>query len=178
MPKATMPSGILQELKKGYLFIPNYGTIYFNNIPEISDSKNSVYNGEGIIGRSSPIHTYSHSDTRIISIQFHYFVLQESDIETNLSDLRAIQSCGYPREGQKGAPFLPPPICKLRFGDVLAKEEDLCVIQQNCSLKIPTDAAFDEETYCPYKFDIDTTWWVVYTSDELPTQSRILTSGR
>lgn len=177
MPKATKPNGDLQRLDKAYLIIPNYGTIYFYNLPELGDSKNASYNTDGIIGRSSPIHTYSHSDTRQISVQFHFFVLTEDDIDYNLNSLRAIQSCVYPRQGEQGAPFKPPVVCRLKVGELLG-DTDLCVVLQQYSVKFPTEVAWDEDTYLPYKFDIDTTWWTVYNSSALPYQSNIIESGR
>lgn len=179
MPKATTPTGTLKNIEKGYLQIPGLQEkIYFNNLPELTDSKSAVYNSEGIIGRSSPLHTYSHSDTRQISLQLHFLVIEKSDIEKNLRQLRAIQSCVYPREGTGGASFSPPCVCKLKFGDFLAKDQDLCVVLQQYSVRVPTEVAFDEETLCPYKFDVDTSWWVVYTSTQLPVASRIMNTGR
>lgn len=177
--KATTPIGDLQKLNNAYLVIPGLkNAIVFNNLPEIGDSKSANYNTEGIIGRASPIHTYSHSDTRQISLQLHFYVLKDDDVTTNLQYVRAIQSCVYPRQGKNGAPFGPPPICRLRFGNLLADNQDLCVVLQQYSVRYPTEVAFDESTYCPYKIDMDTTWWVVYTSSDLPFQTRIISSGR
>ena len=39
----------------------DYGVIPLNNLPDISDAKTAVYNGENIIGRSFPLYTYSYS---------------------------------------------------------------------------------------------------------------------
>jgi hypothetical protein len=177
MPKSTTPLGTMRELDKCYIDIPGAKKIVFTNLPDLGDSKQAIYNGEGIIGRSSPLHTYSHSDTRNISIQLHLFVLEQADIQRNLQTLRAIQSAAYPRPGTGGAPFLPPVICKIRCGDLLATE-DLCCTLQQYSIKFPTDVAWDEDTYLPYKFDIDTSWQVVYSSSDLPNNSRIYNSGR
>lgn len=178
MPKATAPSGLLREIDKCYLEIPSYGRININNLPDVSDSKSVVYNSEGIIGRSSPLHTYSYSDSRTISIQFHFHVMQRDDITKNLSSMRAIQSCAYPREGDSPSPFKPPQICRLRVGNLLAHEQELCVTLQQYSVKWPSDVVWDEETLCPYHFDVDTSWMVVYTSADLPYASRIISSGR
>jgi hypothetical protein len=177
MPKATTPLGQMLPLEKCYIDIPGATRIVFTNLPDLSDSKSVVYNSEGVIGRSSPLHTYSYSDTRNLSIQLHLFVLEENDIQRNFEILRAIQSAAYPRQGAGGAPFLPPVVCKIRCGNLLAKE-DLCCILQQYSVKYPTDVAWDEDTYLPYKFDIDTNWQVVYSSFELPYNKRIFNSGR
>lgn len=178
MPKATIPSGLLSNIENCYLEIPDYGRIILNNLPDVSDSKSVVFNSEGIIGRSSPLHTYSYSDTRTISIQFHFVAMYREDFFYNLQDMRALQSCAYPREGKSPSPFRPPVICKLKIGNLLANQQDLCVVMQQYSVKWDTDIAWDEETLCPYKFDVDTTWMTVYTSADLPYASRIISSGR
>lgn len=154
--------------------------IILNNLPDISDSKSAVYNGEGIIGRASPIHTYSHSAERTISMQLHFFIVEPNDGLKNLQYLRAIQSAVYPRRGDTGGellPYRPPPVCRIRCGKLLG-DEDLCVILQSYSVKFPTEVAWDEKTYCPYRFDVDTSWVVTYTTVDLPFQDRIVQSGR
>lgn len=180
MPKATGPSGQLINLRDCYIFVPNYGTIYLNNLPDISDGKGAAYNDETPIGRSFPLKTYSHSDNRTISMQLHFYVGKQADVVDNLSYLRAIESAVYPRDqvgGAANAPFVPPPICRIKCGRLLANEE-LCCVLKTYSVKFPTDVAWDEDFYTPYKFDVDTSWDVVYKSSDLPGQGRILNSGR
>jgi hypothetical protein len=160
--------------------------IVMNNLPDISDSKSAVYNQETVIGRSFPLYTYSHSGDRQISIQIHFFAINKVDIKKNLLDLRAIQSAVYPRQGISGEPYRPPPVCQIVCGNLLSGNpasktntlEPLCVILQSYSVKFPTEVAWDEESYLPYRFDVDTTWLVVYTSEDLPFQNRIFKSGR
>lgn len=173
--KSTKPNGSLRPIEKCYLFIPNYGKMTLNNLPDISDSKSAVYNEESVIGRSSPIHTYSFSGSRQISINFHFFIIEPGDAGRNLEKLRALQSCVYPRENGD-VPYIPPVVCTFRCGDILATQ-DICLIMENYSFSAPTEVAWDEETLCPYKFDVNTSWKVVYTSNELPFQSRIIQTG-
>jgi len=178
MPKATTDSGDLIDLKDCYIKIPGYAKdINFHALPDISDSKSAAYNDEPIIGRAVPLKTYSHSENRAISVTIHLYVRKKNDVYENLQILRAIQSATYPREKSSSAPFTPPPVCKLKCGKLLADEE-LCVILKSYSVKFPTDVIFDEETYTPYKFDIDTSWEVVYRTSDLPGQKRILDTGR
>jgi len=179
MPASTLPSGDLTPIERCTLSIPNAGTIVMDNLPDISDSKSAVYNNEPIIGRSFPLYTYHFSADRVISMQIHFFIRKEGDAIQNLSHLRWIQSAVYPRPGnnETGAPFLPPVICTIECGEILASGP-LCVVLQSYSVKFPTEVAWDEQTYCPYKFDVDTTWWVVYTSCKLPNAEQIITSGR
>lgn len=194
MPAATRYGGALNPIKNCYLIIPceecrvtteSGGSrslkefeLRFKVLPDISDSKSVSYNDETVIGRASPLKTYSQSDNRTISMQIHMVVSSEEDVEYNLQALRAIQSAAYPRNGAQGEPFIPPPICRLKCGKLLSSDQDLCVILKNYSVKFPTEVAWDEETFVPFKFDIDTSWDVVYKSAELPGQDRIFNSGR
>ncbi len=130
MPKATMSGGALAPINNCYINIPGAMTITLDNLPDIGDSKNAQYNTESIIGRSSPLHTYHYSDTRTISFTIHLFIQQQGDADLNLQKLRAIQSAAYPRPGGGSAPFIPPVICTIRCGDLLAVGQDLCVVLQ------------------------------------------------
>lgn len=152
-------------------------TIVMNNLPDISDTKSAVYNNEGIIGRSTPLYTYSHSGDRQISMQIHFFVVDQGSVEENLTNLNWIRSAVYPRESNDAVPFQPPPICRLKCGQLLGDEE-LCVILQSYSVKFPTDVSWDVNTFVPFRFDVDTSWLTVYTSSDLPSQHRIIRSGR
>ena len=180
MPKATSQGGILADIPKCYIYIPNYGSIIMNNLPDITDGKGASYNDESVIGRSMPLKTYSCSENRSISMQLHFFITSPYDAQDNLDDLRALESAVYPRDqlaGAANAAFVPPPVCRIRCGDLLAKQ-DICCVLKNYSVKFPTDVAWDEEFFTPWKFDVDTTWEVVYRSADLPGQARILQSGR
>ena len=177
MPKATITGGSLVPIEDCYLDIPNFGKIIFDNLPEITDSKSASYNDEVVIGRASPLKTYSQSDNRTIALQIHFFVSRPNDIQENLSKLRAIESATYPREDGTG-PYTPPPICKLKCGQLLSSDSELCVVCKSYSVRFPTDIAWAEDVFTPYKFDVDTTWDVVYRSSDLPGQDRILQSGR
>jgi len=83
----------------------------------------------------------------------------------------------YPQDQtSSGAPFEPPPVCRLRCGSLLSSGE-ICAILRSYSVRFPTDVPWDENTYLPYKFDVDTSWEAVYSSDDLPGQERILQLG-
>ena len=79
--------GKLNEIYQCYINIGSE-TITLNNLPDISDTKSAVYNQEGIIGRSFPLYTYSHSADRTINMQSHCFVVEKGDAARNLSDLK------------------------------------------------------------------------------------------
>ena len=190
MPKSTKLQGELLPLKDCYVNIPGAGKIIFRILPEISDSKRANYNTESILGRSNPIFTYSHSEARQINIQMHFVVDTADSITRNLRELRWIESAVYTRNSEAGAPFVPPPVCAIKCGSLLAISDgvgvgastgEICAVLTNYTVKFPTDVAWDSdsdgETYCPYKFDIDTNWEVVYSSDALPGQERIAWYG-
>lgn len=179
MPKATLPSGDLVPIKDCYVYVPGYGQITLYALPDISDSKSAAYNDEAIIGRSFPLKTYSHSENRVISMQIHLYVRTKVDVFENLQILRALESATYPRDESGGgnAPFIPPPVCRIKCGLLLA-DEPLCVVLKSYSVKYPTDVPWDKDTYTPWKLDVDTSWEVVYKSSELPGQARILNTGR
>ena len=174
--KATL-NGKLNEIPDCTIFIPNAGTIRMKALPDISDGKSAVYNNEGIMGRSFPLYTYSYSGDRTLSIQLHFYIVKVGDGSGNLRDLRRIQSAVYPRRGDNGAPYTPPPICTIKCGSLIALEP-VCALLQSYNVKFPTDVAWEENTYCPFRFDVDTNWLIVYTSADLPFQSRIVGLGR
>jgi hypothetical protein len=196
MPKATnIGTGKLNQIKDCYILIPITGNsgfgnlpllegtgldavkITFDNLPDISDSKSASYNTEPIIGRSTPLTTYSHSDSRTISITCHFFI-PDGNFDKYITYLRALESATYPRIlPSSGAPFVPPVVCSIKCGKLLG-DQPLCCVLQNYNVKFPTDVVWDETTLLPIKFDVDTSWMVVYSSDELPNQDRIFSSGR
>lgn len=196
MPKATLLTGSLRPINDCYIIIPignSSYTITLDNLPEISDTKSASYSDETVIGRSSPLKTYSQSDNRSITMQLHFIISKPQDVTENLRKLRAIQSAVYPREGQgegtNRSPFIPPPVCRIKCGKLLSERGELCVVLKTYSVKFPTEMAWhseqvddglslvDENTFTPMKFDVDTTWDVVYSSSDLPGQSRIFNLG-
>lgn len=174
--KATDKQAKLKSIDNCYITIPSGGgsrQIKFNNLPDISDTKSASYTDESVIGRGSPLKTYSQSDNRSLNVSIHFISTNKSELNENLKNLRAIQSAVYPREGEGGAPFIPPPVCKIKCGKLLSDTGDLCVLLKSYSVKFPTDISWDSESCIPYKFDVETTWDVVYSSAELPGQEKI-----
>lgn len=145
-------------------------------LPDISDSKGASYADETIIGRSFPVKTYSHSENRAISMELHFMALKKDDIEKNLNYLKLIQSATYPRNGTGGSPYLPPPLCQIKCGRLLG-DDGVCCILKNYSVKFDPQMVWDNETLLPYKFDVSTSWEVVYASSDLPGQEMIMDTG-
>ena len=185
MTKATDGSGDLIPIANCWIKIPGGegdSKIILNNLPDISDSKSAAYSDEPIIGRSMPLKTYSHSENRVISTKLHFFITKKSDAALNLRYLRRIESALYPQESDLFAPYKPPVVCELQCGALLATSgtnpAPVCAILLSYNVTFPTDVAWDKETYCPYKFDVDCQWHVVYATNDLPWNSDIITKGR
>lgn len=173
--KATLAGGQLIPIENCYIDVPSFGKVIMKALPELSDAKSASYNDESIMGRAFPLKTYSHSENRTITMTVHFYTVKEKDKEDNLNAMRALESALYPRE-QNGMPFIPPVICKIKCGKLLA-DGDLCVVLKSYSVRFPTDVVWDSTTYLPYKFDVETTWEVVYKSKDLPGQKMIMSSG-
>lgn len=173
--KATLSGGKLLLIPNCYIKIQG-NTIPMNMLPDISDSKSATYNDEAVIGRSSPMKTYSHSDNRTISWTAYFITTSREDIMYNLEYLRLIESAVYPRD-QAFQPYAPPPVCALRCGHLLDQSADLCAVMKSYSVKFPTDVAWDADTNLPYKFSIDMQFDIVYESSSLPGQEKIIESN-
>lgn len=187
MPQTSNIGGQLIPLKLCYIDIPgatciSSHSIQLNALPDISDSKSASYSDEAVMGRSNPLKTYAHSENRAISFTIHLYVVQPSDINLNLCYLHALESAVYPRTQSSGSPFVPPPICTIQCGSLLASDASgnpasICAVLKSYSVRFPTDVAWDEHTYMPYKLDIDTSWEVVYSAVDLPGAERIMKFG-
>ena len=192
-PKATDRQGQLNEIKDCSLVIPGTqfsgGGIRFHTLPIISDSKGAKWNDDPVMGRATPLTTYSHSDIRIITVDIPLIATNDGSAITpgsflyNKAILKAIESAAYPRGPTAGFPYVPPPICKFRCGQLLTgtqagDKESLCVVLDNYNVKFDTNVPFDPATLIPFKFNISTKWRVVYQSDYLPNQNRIWKIGK
>lgn len=181
MPKATLASGDLVELKECYIDIPDLNeTITMKILPDISDSKSASYPDEKAIGRSMPFKSFENSENRTISWTAHFFVCKDGDQDQILSWMRTLEACTYPQyKNTGGAPYAPPPICKLRCGAILSslEAEDVCCVLKSYSVKFDTSFPWDDVTFIPYKLDIDLQFDVVYNQADLPGADKIMTDG-
>jgi hypothetical protein len=169
---ATDRNGRLKRISdECYLQIGSF-TLFFNNLPEIGDSKSASYNDEAVIGRAVPIKTYANSDNRSISCSITLVVQKKSDCFDNITILRNIQSAVYPRN-DPGAPYFPPVICRLKVGNLLSNDA-ICCVMKEYNVKFPTDVPWDIDTLCPYKMEVGMTFEQVYSSSKLPNRDLIL----
>lgn len=181
--KAT-ENGILRPIPNCYIVIPEFGIkIFMTNLPEISDSKSATYPDEQGMGRSTPFKSYQSSENRTISWKATFYIQKRAadgspnNANTILAYLRALEACTYPREATSVSPYLPPPICKLRCGQLLARNEEISAVMKQYSVSFDTQVPWDEETYLPYKLTVDLSFDVVYDQFLLPGAEKILNDG-
>lgn len=168
---ATEDKGRLRKIPDCYIFFGD-NKVELDNLPDISDSKSASYNDETVIGRAVPIKTFANGDNRSISVSFNLFVQDREDARKNLRTLRYIQAAVYPRRGG-GAPYFPPPVCKIKCGKLLSNQE-LCCVLKDYNVKFPTDVPWDEETLCPYRLEISCSFETVHAGSNLPGYETIL----
>lgn len=179
LPDGTMNTKSFQDNCKIIIYGVDNGSdveIVMQSLPDISDGKGAQYADETSIGRAAPFKTYQNSDNRSISWDCHFVVTQESDIELYFKYIRAIQAAVYPQDGTEGgtagAPYLPPPLCQIKCGNLLSKDF-LNVVMKQYSLKFDTQVPWHEETYLPYKFDVSLQFDVIYEQSSLPGMDMI-----
>lgn len=185
-PLASGLHGKLNKIKNCWLDIPGAMRIEFLSMPVITDTKGARYDPAPIMGRATPILTYGYSETRQISIDYPFITIKTTgedigSIEYNKKALRAIMSAIYPRIVMGGCPYLPPPICLLKFGSFLwldTKTEGICATLDKYNVKNDPTVPSDPETLVPYKFVVSTNWTVVYSSEDLPNQNKIYLYGK
>ena len=189
MTKATKSGGALNNLFSCYIDIPSLKqTITMYSLPDISDSKSANYPDETALGRSMPFKTYQSSEVRTISWTCHFLATNASggasNSETNpvsTNDikvwLQTLQACLYPLDGDGTVPYYPPPICNLYCGSLLSTEIEIPCILKNYNVKFDTNVPWDQDSYIPYKVDIDLQFEVVYNQSSLPGASTIMKSG-
>jgi hypothetical protein len=172
---AKSSGGVLNPLDKCMITVGDH-TITLRILPEITDSKSASYNDEPIIGRSYPIKTYRYSENRVVSMKLHFVTLEHDDGEKNLKDLRALQSAVYPIDDDGDNPYLPPPVCKIQCGFLFTSKNSgsVCAILKSYSVSFPTDVVWDEDSYLPFKFDVDLQWEIVFSSTDLPGHNMII----
>lgn len=178
--KATLPSGELVPIPDCYIAIPALldEPIPMKIMPDISDSKSASYSNENAIGRSFPFTNFSNSENRTISWTAHFMVCVESDPEEIIGYMRAFEACTYPiTQDTSGASYNPPPICKLRCGQLLASEDDVCAVMKSYNVKFDPSVPMVEDSYIPYKLDIDLQFDVVHDQANLPGAHQIMDLG-
>ena len=186
--KATQPSGSLNPISGCYIDINDLGvTIPMYILPDISDSKSVSYPDENGIGRSMPFKSFQNSENRSISWTAHFLVTTGKtnggsangvSIEDLIIWLRAIEACTYPQsKNTNGAPYAPPPVCKLKCGRLISEEKEVCAVMKNYSVKFDPSVPWDEDSFMPYKLDVDMSFDVVYNQSDLPGSDTIMESG-
>jgi len=176
--KATLPNGDLEPIQDCYIQVEEYPPIIMKIMPDISDSKSVSYPDENAIGRSMPFKSFQNSENRSISWTAHFVVCKEGDQDDIIRNLRLFEACTYPMtQNTNGAPYSPPPICKLRCGRLLSESGAICAVMKSYSVKFDTSVPWDEDGYVPYKLDVDMQFEVVYNQSQLPGFEKIMSDG-
>lgn len=177
--KATLPSGELVPIPDCYIVIPALDVeMPMKIMPDISDSKSASYSNENAIGRSFPFTNYSYSENRTIAWTAHFIVCKDSDPDEIMGFVRACEACTYPiTQDTSGASYAPPPICRLRCGELLSFQDDVCAIMKSYSVKFDNTVPMAEGSYIPFKLDIDLQFDVVQDQANLPGAHQIMDLG-
>lgn len=187
--KATRKDGRLVPFDECYIYStlsaagPLYSkgdtnTLYFDNLPDISDKKSAKYNDETGIGRGAPFKVYANSENRMITCECHFFVQQASGPQSASAiknTLRWLEAHVYPQQSGGGT-YIPPPILQIKCFNNIA-DDTLCVILNNYNVKFDPTVPWDETEGIPYKLDVSLDFEVVYQSSDLPYAEDIVRNG-
>lgn len=178
MPFATDETGMLKPIDCSVTIPGVEKPLRPYVMPDISEGKGATYADEPVIGRSFGVKTYGHSDNRNITMNWHVVIMDEDSKKEAIRQLNAFRSCVYPVDGNSGASYAPPPICKIECGEKTRgtkDEKSVCVVLKTYNVSFPIDVAHDPVSLLPYRFDISLNWDVVFPTSKLPGQSMIIT---
>lgn len=110
-PRLIETSSYIRDIDGG-------GSVYFQMMPEVTESKSVNWNQIEIIGRSHPILGYSSSAPRTVAFTLTFFAHPSTEDGTTLTDvsrnLRFLLSLAYPDYG--GGGVKPPHRCVIKLG--------------------------------------------------------------
>jgi len=175
--KAGSPSAECTIITGGLTVAGGIGRkVVMKILPDITDSKSASYADESAIGRTMPFKTYQYSENRTIGWTAHFVVERAEDVREIFENLRVLESCVYPENLSLGdATYRPPPICQLRCGLLLGSASTpVYAVMKSYSVKFDTSVPWDQDTFMPFKLDVDMQFDVVYNQTELPGSSQIL----
>lgn len=94
--------------------------IFFQTMPNTSDTKSAQYGGETPMGRTEPIPVYQSSGARNISLTLTYAAISakfdQSWVAQQVSRLQALVYPIFSRRKSQDAAFSPPPLVLLNLG--------------------------------------------------------------
>lgn len=97
------------------------GTIYFQMMPEITDSKSVNWNMVDVVGRSHPLLGYTSSSCRTFSFSLEFFAHASQRDNRPISQIKQeidlLMSLTYPDYGSGSV--LPPKKCILKLGNMV-----------------------------------------------------------
>lgn len=179
---ATTNTGQLNAIPDCYIRAQGL-YVYMYSLPSISDQKGANYNSEDGMGRTMPFKTFNAGTARTIRWKCTFVSYDADSISRNISYLRILEACVYPRRDPANViPYVPPVILSIRCGDLLANDGvELNVVMLSYSTSFPTEQVWNTDypfgKYLPMKLDVDLDFDVVYDSRYLPGAERILQLG-
>jgi hypothetical protein len=138
----------------------------FLSIPEIRTSKSANYGEQNILGRSSPVNTYSNSGNRKIDITFHLHSVSKYWMNVNVLFIQAICACVHPRYENT---YAPPPVVKFKCGELVGNGGYCNLLIESVDYSMNQDEVwFDPPFLIPQYIPLTVSAKVVYPFAKLP----------
>lgn len=166
---------------------------WLTSLPELTWRKEASYNTQNIIGRSSPIISYSSSKSRTIEIVLHMHNPTYQDMIYNMNAVHYLASAVHPRYQST---YAPPPICTLACGSSqggaplttttasgstrsanTSPFAYLRFIMTSISQSFNSESVWDDVLMVPRNWDVQISGEVIYNYVNLPGSSDVL-SGK
>lgn len=150
---------------------PSTGEWRFIALPEVSVSKQAVYSDIPIIGRSSPIASYAHSNYRRLQITFHLHSLSLFFQDYHLQFIRAVDSLVHPVYENT---YSPPRLAMFKCGGLLAGTSIeggsyLRILVEDTSYTLSPDVVwYGDTSLIPQYMTLQLNARVIYNFQSLP----------
>jgi hypothetical protein len=183
---ATTADANVNSIPGVWLRIPNTkpprdgGVWRFKTLPEVQVQKDATYGDVTILGRSSPVKTYSGSGYRKLSVTFHLHSFSEADKNYNLLFIRALDSLLHPIYEDT---YMPPPVAQFRCGNLVGQMSNAStslgsyvhVICMNTSYTLdPSVVWIGRIDLFPVYISVQASFDIVYPFSELPGQKDVI----
>lgn len=166
--KATSGTGNL-EIIKDIIFEIGGEKADIYAVPEISESKSAKYNDIGIMGRSTPLKSYSYSDNKSIDVTFFCHSIDAITLEANKKLLRMVRSSVYPVYSG----YVPPKVGYLKIFDILEND----IVGNSYSLTYGNQYAWKDEQL-PIYMEIRANFHAVWPHSDLPGFDDIISGDK
>jgi hypothetical protein len=151
-------------------------TFQLSSLPELTWRKEASYNTQSIIGRASPVVSYSSSKSKTLEIVLHMHSPTHQDLLNNLKATHYLAAALHPRYENT---YAPPPICTLNCGVGSPSPNNspftfLRFIMTSMSQTFASDSVWDETLMVPRMWDTQISGEVIYNYSSLPGASSVV----